>query len=116
MEAIQGRWGKKTTVKDLGPDVLNLLPDPENNDPREDEYGHSFPELDDELIATKAAGDFLVNTEVVLLIGNSQELTRVLDQKRDHKGTPLAWPTRTLPLIPVCMRYVSLMGELRSWL
>ena len=33
LKAIQGRWGQKTTVKDLGPDVLNLVPDPENNDP-----------------------------------------------------------------------------------
>jgi hypothetical protein len=51
LEAIQWRWGEKTTVKDLGPDILNLVPDPENNDPWEDEDGPSFLELDDELFA-----------------------------------------------------------------
>jgi hypothetical protein len=35
LEAIHGRWGKKITVKDWGLDILNLVPDPENNDPWE---------------------------------------------------------------------------------
>jgi hypothetical protein len=30
LEAIQGRWGKKSTIKDWGHDVLNLVPEPEN--------------------------------------------------------------------------------------
>jgi hypothetical protein len=50
LEAIQERWGKKTTVKDWGPEVLNLAPDPENNDPWEDDTP-SFPKLDDDLVA-----------------------------------------------------------------
>ena len=45
--------------------------------------------LDDELVATEAAGDFLVNTEVLLPIGNSQELARVLRQKHDMEGNPI---------------------------
>jgi hypothetical protein len=73
----------------LGPDVLNLVPDPENNDPWEDEDRPSFPELDDELKDTKASGDFLVNTEVLLPVGNTQELARVLSQKRDQEGNPM---------------------------
>jgi hypothetical protein len=71
LEAVQGRWGQKTTVKDLGPDVLNLVPNPENNDPWEDEDGPSFPELDDELKDAEVSGDFLVNTEVLLPVGNT---------------------------------------------
>ena len=71
MEAIQERWGQKTTVKDWDPDVLNLVPNPVNNDPWEDEDGPSFPKLDDELIAAKVVGDFLINTEVLLPVGNT---------------------------------------------
>ena len=89
LEAVQERWGKKTTVKDWGPDILNLVPDPKNNDPWEDEDRPSFPKLDDELIAAKAAGDFLVNTEVLLSVGNIQELARVLCQKHDWEGNPM---------------------------
>ena len=39
--------------------------------------------MDDELEAAKAAGDFLVNSEVLIPVGNSQELARVLCRKRD---------------------------------
>ena len=49
-------WGPKTTVKDLGPDVLNLSLDPNNLDPWEDKDGPLFPELDDELKAAEAWG------------------------------------------------------------
>ena len=56
LASIEKRWGPKTTVKDLGPYVLNLDPDPKNLDPWEDEDGPSFPELDDELEAAEAAG------------------------------------------------------------
>jgi hypothetical protein len=86
LASVEERWGPKTTVKDLGPDVLNLVPDPENTDPWEDDDGPSFPELDDELGAAEAAGDFLVNSEVLLPVGNSQELARVLRRKRDANG------------------------------
>ena len=48
-----------------------------------------FPELDDELAAAKAAGDFLVNSEVVLLVGDQYELARVLCQKCDSNGLPV---------------------------
>jgi hypothetical protein len=76
------------TIKDWGPDVLNLnlVPDLENNDPWEDEDGPSFPELDDELAAAKVAGDILVNTEVLLPVGHTQKLARVLCQKHDQEG------------------------------
>jgi hypothetical protein len=90
LEAVQGRWGQKMMVKDLGPDILNLVSDPENNDAWEDEDGRpSFPELDDELKDAKASGDFLVNTEVLLPVGNTQELARVLHQKLDREGRPV---------------------------
>ena len=69
---MEERGGPKTTVKDLGPDVLNLDPDPDNTDPWEDDDGPLFPKLDNELEAAKAAGDFLVNSEVLLPVGNSQ--------------------------------------------
>jgi hypothetical protein len=68
------RWGPKTAVNDLGPDVLNLTPDPDNTDPWEDKDGPSFPKLDDELVAAEAVEDFFVNSEVLLPVGNSQEL------------------------------------------
>ena len=73
-------------VKDLGPDILNLVPDPENTDPWEDEDGPLFPKLDDELEAAEAAGDFLVNSNVLLPVGNSQELARVPHRKGDADG------------------------------
>jgi hypothetical protein len=69
LEAIQERWGQKTTVKDWGPDVFKLVPNPENNVPWEDEDRPSFLNLDDELIATEAAGDLFVNTEMLLPVG-----------------------------------------------
>jgi hypothetical protein len=31
--SVEKRWGRKTTVKDLGPDVLNLSLDPNKMDP-----------------------------------------------------------------------------------
>jgi hypothetical protein len=74
LACVEKRWGPKTMVKDLGPDVLNLDPDPDHTDPWEDDDGPSFPELDDKLEAAEAAGDFLVNSEVLLPVGNSQEL------------------------------------------
>jgi hypothetical protein len=83
---MEKRWGLKTTVKDLGPDVLNLDPGPDKMDPWEDDEGPLFPKLDDELEAAKAAGDFLMNSEVLLSVGNSQELASVLRQKRDADG------------------------------
>ena len=43
-------------IKDLGEDILNLVPVPTNNDPWEDEEGPLFPELDNKLAAAKAAG------------------------------------------------------------
>ncbi len=73
-------------MKDLGPDVLNLSPDPDNVDPWEDDDRPSFSKLDDELEAAEAAGDFLINTEVLLPVGNSKELARVLRRKRDADG------------------------------
>ena len=33
LASVEERWGPKTTMKDLGPDVLNLVLDPENLDP-----------------------------------------------------------------------------------
>ena len=89
LEAIQDRWGEKTTAKYLGPDVLKLVPKLENNDPWEDDDRPSFPKLDDELKDAEASGDFLMNSEVLLPIGNAKELTRVLRHKRDLEGKPV---------------------------
>jgi hypothetical protein len=86
LDSVESRWGTKTTVKDLGPDVLNLTPDPDNTDPWEDEDGTSFSELDDELTAAEAVEDFLMNSEVLLPVGNSQEFARVLRRKREADG------------------------------
>jgi hypothetical protein len=86
LEVIGDKWGVKMTVKDLGPGVVNLVPGPENNEPWKDDDGPSFPELDDELKDAEASGDFLVNSEVLLPIGNAQELGRVLRCKRDPGG------------------------------
>ncbi len=48
-----------------------------------------FPELDDEIAAAKAAGDYLVNSEVLLPVGDRHELARVLRRKRDSNGVPV---------------------------
>ena len=88
LASVCDRWGPKTTIKDLGEDVLNLDPDP-TDDPWEDEDGPSFPELDDELAAAEAAGDYLVNSEVLLPVGDGHELARVLRRKRDSNGVPV---------------------------
>jgi len=74
LSSVTDRCGQGTMVKDLGPDILNLIPDPENYDPWEDEDGPSFPALYDKLTAANAAGDYLINSEVLLLIGNLHEL------------------------------------------
>jgi hypothetical protein len=55
-------------------------------DPWEDADGPAFPELDNELDADKLAGDFHVNSDVLLPVGNSQVLARVLRRKRDADG------------------------------
>ena len=53
LASVTDHWGQGTKVKDLGPDILNLIADPENNyDSWEDE-----PELDDKLATTQAEGD-----------------------------------------------------------
>ena len=48
-----------------------------------------IPELDDELKDTEVSGDFLVNTEVLLPIGNAQEPARVLRCKCNLDGKPV---------------------------
>ena len=58
-------------IKDLGPDIINLVPDPDNNEPWKDDVRPSFPKLDDELDITKVHGDFVVNMDVLLSIGNT---------------------------------------------
>ncbi|KAL7482201.1 hypothetical protein ACHAW6_007885 [Cyclotella cf. meneghiniana] len=98
LEAIEGRWGKKTTVRDWGPDVLNLVHDPENNNPWEDDDRPSFPKLDDELVTAKAAVDFLVDTE----LGTPRNLQESSIRSVTRRGTLWAWLTGTLPEIPVC--------------
>ena len=45
--------------------------------------------MDDELKDAEASEDFLVNSEVLLLVGNTHELARVLRQKRDQEGNPV---------------------------
>ncbi len=66
--------------------ILNLVTVPTNDDPWEDEDGPSFPELDDKLAAAKASGDYLVNSEVLLPLGDRHELARVLHRKHDSNG------------------------------
>ncbi len=45
--------------------------------------------MDDKLAAAKAAGDYLVNSEVLLPVGDRHEFARVLCQKRDSNGVPV---------------------------
>ena len=45
--------------------------------------------LDDELAASKAAGGYLINSEVLLPVGDRHELARVLHRKRDSNGVPV---------------------------
>ena len=54
-----------------------------NDDPWEDEDGLSFPKLDDKLAPAKVAGVYLVNSVVLLPVGDSYKLARVLFQKCD---------------------------------
>ena len=70
-------------IKDLGPDIPNLVLDPTNNDPWEDEGRSAFPKLNNELAPAKASRDYLINSEVLLPIGDSHKLTRLLHQKHD---------------------------------
>ena len=86
LTSVCDRWGQRTKVKDLGPDFLNLVSDPTNYVPWEDEDGPSFPVLDDKLAAANATGDYLNNSEVLLPVGNSQELARVVCRKHDASG------------------------------
>ena len=92
LASVCDRWGIGTTVKDLGPDILNLVPDPTNYDPWEDEDGPSFPALDEELAAADAAKDYLINSEVLLPVGDSQELARMIRRKRDVDGALIGTP------------------------
>ena len=104
-----------TVIKDLGPDVLNLVLDPENNEPWEDDDGPSFPKLDDELKDATASGDFLVNSEVFLPIGNTQELAQVLRLKQDPEGN-LVGSAHANPALDNCVCEVhSLIGGQNSW-
>ncbi len=58
--SVSDCWGQKTMIKDLGPDILNHVPDLTNYDPWEDEDRPSCPVLDDELTAADAAKDYLI--------------------------------------------------------
>ena len=88
LSSVTDYWWNGTTVKDLGPYILNLVPGPENYDSWEYEDGPSFPALDYELTAAEAAGDYLINSEVLLPVGNSHELSQVLWRKHDHERKP----------------------------
>ena len=76
--SVTDHCGPNTTIKDFGPDILNLIPNPRNDDPWEDEDGPLFPELDDEIAHAKAAGDYIINLEVLLIVEDLHELARVL--------------------------------------
>ncbi len=89
-------------IKNLGEDILNLVPDPMNHDPWEDQDEPSFPELDDKLAAAKTAGDYLVNSEVLLPLGYRHELARVLHRKRDSNGM-LVGTTHKQPAMDTCV-------------
>jgi hypothetical protein len=45
--------------------------------------------LDDELAPAEAAEDYLVNSKVLLPVGGSHELARVLRRKCDSQGVPV---------------------------
>jgi hypothetical protein len=85
-------------------------------DPWEDDDGPSFPELDNELKDAEAIGDFLMNSEVLLSVGNLRELARVLCWKRDADGKVMGTTHLIRLWILAFMRSGFLMGELRSWL
>ena len=76
-------------IKVLGEDILNLVPDPANHDPWKGEDGPLFPELDNELASAKAARDYLVNSEVLLPVGDRHIFSRVLHRKHDSNGMPV---------------------------
>ena len=46
-------------------------------------------ELDNKLAAANAAGDYLINSKVLLPVGDQHELARVLHRKRDLNGVPV---------------------------
>jgi hypothetical protein len=106
LEAIQERWDQKMTIKDLCPDVLICVSNPANNEPWEDDDGPLFPKLNDELNTTEAAGDFLVNIEVLLLVRSTQGLARVLRLKQDPEGN-LVGSTHQNPALDTCVYEVS---------
>ena len=89
-------------VKDLRPDILNLVPDPTNYDPWEDEDRPSFPMVDDELATTNTTGDYLIYSNVLLPVGNSQELARVVCWKRDVTGA-LIGTVHKQPALDTCV-------------
>ena len=45
--------------------------------------------MDDEIAADKAAGDYLINSEVLLSVGDRHGLARVLHWKCDLNGMPM---------------------------
>ena len=90
------------TIKDLGPEVLNLVLDLENNEPWEYDDGPSFGKLDDELKDAKASGDFLVNTKMLLPVGNTQELAWVLHLKCNPDANPVG-SAHGNPALDTCM-------------
>jgi hypothetical protein len=72
-------WGQGTIVKDLGPDILNLAPNPEKYGPWKDQDRPAFPALNDKLAATKATGGYHI-------VGNLHKLAWVLPWKHGHEG------------------------------
>ena len=112
---MENCWGPKTTVKDLGPDVLNLTPDPDNTDPWEDEDGPSFPELDDELEAAEAVEDFLIPRCYSLLVTHRSWQESYIGNGM-LKGTSWGLPITIQHWILAFTRSGFLTGELRSWL
>lgn len=99
LEKIKSKLGPPAELADLGPDKLNLVQEPDTHEPWEDEDGPSFPELEEELEAAEAVGDFYVNAEVMLPTPTGEEeRARVVKRKRDHEGTPIGQANRN-PLL-----------------
>lgn len=48
-----------------------------------------FPDLDNKLAPPKAVKDYLINSEVLLPVGDSHKLARVLCWKHDFNGLPV---------------------------
>jgi hypothetical protein len=64
----------------------------------------------------KAAGDYLINPEVLLPVGNSHELVRALHWKCNHEGAPVGTAHCQSALDSHIYKVQFLDGKPKSWL